>query len=152
MKEINIEKTKLLEVIRANRDRHLADYTTAMREYVLEITEDVHGLGKELLQFKNTVDTLDTSVAVSADDLKTFTTALTKVSSAWYQKAGCHTQPVSFAKEYDSIIRKLELSHDEIIQLSDAEFEKYVMDNWQWKQEFTNQTIGYLAKANNARV
>jgi hypothetical protein len=41
-------------------------------------------------------------------------------------------EPQDHTQDYDRVIRMLEMSVDDEIELSASEFDQYVMDNWQW--------------------
>lgn len=42
-------------------------------------------------------------------------------------------EPIDQTAEYDKIIRQLEMEVRDEVELSDEEFNNYVMDNWRWK-------------------
>lgn len=52
-------------------------------------------------------------------------------------------QPMDQTKEYDRVIKMLELSVDVQQFLTPVEFAQYVMDDWSWKQQFTASTVNY---------
>lgn len=52
-------------------------------------------------------------------------------------------KPVSYESDYLTIEKQLSLSLDEEITLEPEDFEKFVMDNWKWKNSFTITTSGY---------
>jgi hypothetical protein len=47
-------------------------------------------------------------------------------------------------KDYDRVIRMLEMTVDEIITIGAVEFQQYVMDDWTWKEQFTASNSAYL--------
>lgn len=51
-------------------------------------------------------------------------------------------QPVEHMKDYDRIIKMLELTTQKTIELDEQDFGQYVLDDWSWKREFlaTNST------------
>lgn len=78
------------------------------------------------------------------DALKAF--KKTKVlNNLWIQA------PVNNTKEYDKVIAILEFSVDEIIELEIPDFEKYVLDNWQWKDQVFAGNNAYAALSGKAR-
>lgn len=56
-------------------------------------------------------------------------------------------EPVDQTKEYQKAIRQLELSTEEVITLSEHEFDCLVMDNWNWKVSFSAANSRYTVKA-----
>ena len=45
-------------------------------------------------------------------------------------------KPTSYAKNYEQVIKQLEYSSDEIINLSSTEFQNYVLDEWTFSFHF----------------
>ena len=58
-------------------------------------------------------------------------------------------KPVSYQKDYESAIRKLNLTDDEEISLDDTLFESLVEDNWDWKQTFSYSNSTYAIGGSN---
>jgi len=52
-------------------------------------------------------------------------------------------QPRSHLREYDQAIRMVEMSTDTKITLSNREFAEFVMDEWDWKQQFDLMKTAY---------
>jgi hypothetical protein len=52
--------------------------------------------------------------------------------------------PVDSSKDYEKAIRMIEMTQDEIIELDENQFDKLVMDNWEWKEQLalTSQMYG----------
>lgn len=55
--------------------------------------------------------------------------------------------PVNHTKDYDRIIRMVEMSVADEIELSQRDFSAYVMDDWTWKQQFLTSNSTYSATA-----
>ena len=51
-------------------------------------------------------------------------------------------EPQDHTESYDTVIHMLEMCVDDVVEISMHEFDNYVRDNWQWKQQFsaTNST------------
>lgn len=45
--------------------------------------------------------------------------------------------PIDQTSDYDRVIRMMEMSIHEAIELSEHEFAQYVMDDWAWKKNVT---------------
>ena len=56
-------------------------------------------------------------------------------------------EPQDQTADYDRAIRMMEMSEDEIIEISELDFECYVLDNWAWKKNFLISNMGYSATA-----
>lgn len=55
-------------------------------------------------------------------------------------------RPREYLKEYDRAITMLEMSKDEILEISLQDFDQLVMDNWSWQQTFSSVTKVYNSK------
>lgn len=49
-------------------------------------------------------------------------------------------KPKEFLREYDRAITMLEMSKEEILEISSQDFNQFVMDDWQWQDTFKNST------------
>lgn len=55
-------------------------------------------------------------------------------------------EPEDHTKDYDRIITMLVMSVDPVIELDQATFAMYVMDQWQWSASFAANTISYTSR------
>ena len=55
--------------------------------------------------------------------------------------------PVDQTREYNKIIRMLEMSVDDEAELTQTEFAQYVMDDWTWKKQFSHTNSMYTVAA-----
>ncbi len=55
-------------------------------------------------------------------------------------------EPESHVLDYDRVLRMLELSIDDEIELDEQDFDRYVMDNWEWNRAFQTSTVAYLSQ------
>lgn len=117
MKSVKINTKKLLEVIKANRETHIKEYDTAVVEYRKDAIAE---LAANLKQAKSGGEIIHHISIV---------------------------QPQNYSETYNTAIRMLELSEDEVTELSMSEFQQYVEDNWHWKGAFLASTSMYNAKA-----
>ena len=46
---------------------------------------------------------------------------------------------------YERAIRMAEMSQDEVVELDAGSFDRLVMDNWEWKQQFASTTAAYTS-------
>lgn len=106
MRNVRIEKNKLQEAVQKNRDAHRGEFEKACEDYKGAC---VHYLEKQIEQVK-------AGVIVEQ-----------------YMRI---PQPEDHTEDYDRILRMLEMSEDEIIELNEPEFAQYVMDDWGWKGNF----------------
>lgn len=113
MQEITVSKAVLLEKLKANRDEH--------RKIFLEAQEGFR---------KAVIAELDSMLADARDGKK-------------IRKMVTLIDPVDQTADYDRAIKMLEMSIDTNIQLSEHDFQSYVLDEWQWKSRFDSSNVGY---------
>lgn len=56
-------------------------------------------------------------------------------------------QPMDQTQEYDQAIAMCEMSVDDEITLSHENFSCYILDKWNWRDQFIASNSGYSAKA-----
>jgi len=116
MKDVKIAKNELLKIIRENHAIHKKDVDDAITGYRMEVTEK-----------------LEEALAQAKEGTK-FVTNLNLI------------EPISHVKDYEKIIRMLELSVDDEIVLNNQEFTMYVLDEWAWKEQARFINSSYSSK------
>ncbi len=53
------------------------------------------------------------------------------------------TEPTHHLKDYDRVLKMLELSTEEVWQISEDQFGNYVMDEWSWTTHFSVTNAAY---------
>lgn len=118
MNSVNMDREKLLEIVRENLVKHMSQYEEAVVDYkalVLKITQHNLKVAKtaDMAEFKN---------------FKSLPAA-----------------PISYKDSYNRAIRMLELSVDSVIELEEHIFNQLVLDEWDWKHQFVGATMSYKA-------
>jgi hypothetical protein len=125
-REVKVRRGELLEVLRKNRERHIRDYKAACagyREQALKrIDEIFHDLRAKITGLKD-----GQTIAVVG------------------LQFGLNV-PQSHEKAYDQIIRMMEMSVDDEITLTCSQFACFVMDDWDWKEQWSASNATYLGK------
>lgn len=116
--KVTIKRGELLAAIRSNREVHAKDYTEALAGFKVAFIEECENL-----------------------------LALAKAGNTEKQVIGLST-PQDHTKDYDRVIRMLEMSTAEEITVSEDQFSKYVLDEWAWQRDFAATKMRYL---NNGR-
>ena len=111
--ETEVKVEELLEILRGNRDSHLETFNQAMDGYRLE--------WMEILERR-------------LSDIQTG-----KPIQMWVHIA----EPKNQTKDYERVIRMLELEVNETWVLDESDFAQYVEDDWIWSREF-RETSTYL--------
>ncbi len=109
MKEVKIKVSELLKILEDNRAVHAEVYDQACYDRVDAFKDKIFELYKE-----------------TSDPL-------------WVPKVPTElsfAMPPCNLDSYDRVIQMCKLSDDEVITLSQAEFDNYVRDEWHWKGHF----------------
>ena len=116
MKQVTVKQNELLEILRENRETHKTDYEDAYAGY------------------------LETCAETLAEMLKGFKAGNLEIVQ-WTE-----FPPQSQVKDYDRVIRMLELSVDSEIELAADEFANFVQDDWHWKENWILSNSNYIGK------
>ena len=116
MKSVKINRDELLQIVRDNKQKHIQEYNEAVEDYIV-LVEKIYQDNLKLAETK---------------DLQQF------------EKIRHRPQaPTSYEDSYVRAIRMLELSTEEIIEVDSLTFNQLVLDEWQWKQQFTTLSSSY---------
>ena len=120
MNAIKMKRLELLEIVRANKEKHIAEFLEAIQDYKVLILQIAQGN----LKLAKTADLAD----------------FKKIKST-------PSAPVSYEDSYKRAIRMLELSIEDVIEIEEDVFNQLVLDEWSWKHSFTASTMSYKAGA-----
>lgn len=115
---IKISKDKLLSKLKENLSSHIETHKKALEAWKLKASEFVSTAPDKILKGEIT-------------DIRSYVSRVDDI-------------PTSYAKSYESVIKMLEYSIDEVIELDHSDFGRYVEDNWEWKQSFAANSHKYL--------
>jgi hypothetical protein len=115
-KAIRVKRGELLDVLRKNRAAHRETFERATIGYR-----------------KRAIEELDASLRDAKEGKK-------------IRRTISLVEPMDQTKDYDRVIRMLEMSVDEVIVIGAHEFQQYVMDDWSWKEAFTSSNSAYLGE------
>jgi hypothetical protein len=117
MSTVTVKKDELLATVRANRETH--------RTIFLEAVQGFRAKAIEMLD-----ERLKDAVAGRRIDISIHL-----------------PRPVDQTRDYDKVIKMLEMSVDDEIELTQNEFTQYVMDDWSWKKQFSAVNKTYTVSA-----
>ena len=123
MKSVKVNKNELLGVVRANKEKHVAEYNEAMEDYkeiVIKIAE------------KNVKIAQKNRLKAKAGNI-----------SGFDRLESLPTQPVSYETEYNRAIRMLEMSVEVEMEIESAVFNQLALDEWGWKNSFNINATTY---------
>lgn len=116
MNAIKMKRLELLEIVKANQIKHIAEYNETVADYKLLVLK----IAKNNLAL------------VKGGDLE----QIAKVKNF-------PAKPVSYEDSYYRAIRMLELSIEEVIEVEEDVFNQLVLDEWHWKHSFTTMSSTY---------
>jgi hypothetical protein len=117
MKNQIVDKAKLLAILKTNRERHKAVFDEAVAGYKAQATR----LLKEHLLRVQRGRNVRVHVVL--------------------------TQPVNQTRSYDRVIGMLEMAIANEVELSEEDYQQYVMDDWSWKEDFLTSNAQYSSTA-----
>jgi len=116
MNSLSYNRGELLKIRKENRGKHKKEYDKALPKYWSELRKAFQGKIKELKK-----KDLGMNLYINLP------------------------QPREYLSEYDTTIRMLEMTTLLEVELSSHDFERFVMDEWEWKENFSNSTSIYNA-------
>lgn len=114
MRTVTVNKEDFLTRVRENRDNHRAVFEEALEGYRKRL----------MLELEHRVCDVKRGRVIN-------------------QYIGL-PEPEDHTDDYDRILTMVEMSIDGTVDLSENEFAMYVMDQWDWKQSFTESTYRYV--------
>lgn len=113
MDSIKVDKAKLLDKLRENRAKHSDQFTKAAAGYRAKVIEVLE-------------ERLTEARSGKSPNLQFYLPL-----------------PIDQTKAYDRVIGMLEMSLDDVIELEEQEYQKYVMDEWSWSAQATTTNTMY---------
>lgn len=113
MTKVKMRRSTLLEQVRQNRKRHRKVFEEAQVGYRAAVIKE-----------------LDVMLSEARSGRR-----IRRVVSL--------AEPVDQTREYDRVIRMLEMTEEEQFELTELEFSQYVMDDWSWKSAFLTSNMRY---------
>lgn len=112
--EVTCKKQELLDALKLNREKHLAEYREAFQGW------------REAVRARLVV--LLDEVVTSDED--------------WIPSIG-YPKPTSHVDDYDRVLRMLQMSVEDAITLREDQFACYVLDDWHWKGDHRAVSSAY---------
>ncbi len=125
MRDVKVKREELLHTIRENSQKHIDDYEAAIKGYKK----------MALTKVKETTDRITKQVE-SLEEGEMLRTVGYMINL---------TVPENHAKDYDQVIKMLEMCVEAVVVVGSQEFACYVMDDWDWKEDFRETTRMYGA-------
>jgi hypothetical protein len=112
--KVTVKKSDLLEALTKNRTVHAAEYKESFEGYKVAFVDEANKL-------------------------------LAKAQRGEFEKTTINcAPPQDHTKDYDRVIRMLEMSTADEWTISESQFTQYVLDEWAWQREFTTSKSRYM--------
>lgn len=121
MREVKIEKSRLLDVLKTNKKAHEDAFHEASEAFYKNFIEDLQSVTRDVTEKKSNYE----------GAMKIFRE---------------ERPPLGHCDEYERQIRMLEFDTREVVDLTQEEFTKFVMDEWSWKEEFAASYLSTTGK------
>jgi hypothetical protein len=118
MQNVYLNRDELLPIVKENKQKHDNIFSTAVSGYWVKAEEILNGK----LNKVKAKQQVDNYLGLS--------------------------YPEDHSDEYDRVIRMLELSSDDKIQLTSSEFDCYVRNQWNWRKAFLTVNSTYISDWN----
>ena len=122
MKTVRVNKKELLDVLVENRKKHKIEYKDSIKAYRVKAADL---LNKELQKI------------VAGKKFETYFDL---------------NKPTSHEKDYDLVIKMVEMSVDDVLELEQQEFNQLVNDEWTWKSSFRLSIYSNIAYSGSSGV
>ena len=116
MQQVTVDKTEFVERVQKNRGRHRTVFERALDGYRARMVAELERRIEDLRRGRR----VDQYIGLP--------------------------EPEDHTADYDRVLTMAEMSIHDTVELSQDEFAMYVMDQWRWKQDFTETTARYLGR------
>lgn len=116
MESVVVDKAKLLEKLKENRELHKREYDEAVIKHRDEVITEL----QKRLRDIEAGEKIDLSFNLPT--------------------------PREFLDSFDEAIAMLEWEQGETVELEQHDFQRYVMNKWEWRQQFQASTALYNAR------
>lgn len=140
---VRVNRLKLLETLKTNRERHLTVFNEAMAGYkelaLAKIEEAFVGLDTRLQSRKKAmIAKIEEFTPATADNFSDYFVIVEQVAVNL-------KLPVSYVDAYDAAIDMAAFDTREELDLSGAEFQCFCRDVWDWTYEFATVNSTYTS-------
>ena len=116
MNTVKVKREELLTKVRSNRDAHRELFLKAQEGYRKLVIEELDRMLEDARKGRP------------------------------IQRSVTLTEPSNHVKDYDRVITMLEMSVDDTVTLDAHDFDRYVMDNWDWSRFALATNTAYAAE------
>jgi len=116
MKTVRIKRSELTSALESNLKQHRSDLEESLANYRKLCLKKLSDYAKRIRAGENT-------------------------------KIGFfETPPEDHSEDYETVLAMLSMSQDDVIEIEQADFRRYVMDQWEWQEEWKAKSMQYLRR------
>ena len=138
---VEVDREQLVAILTTNREKHLKDYREAVAGYREAAIEKLTK-GYEFAKQK-----LENNLKIAKAKIEQFDEANPRASSDYLDLVEGQSVelkvPRNFCKEYDAAIDMAKWDVRKTLELTHAEFQCFVRDEWLWSNEFLAVSASY---------
>lgn len=139
--QILIKKDDLLKELKLNKDAHDELFAEVKKGYYEKVKEELTQKAKKAVQYAKFLKKAIKQVDPTTDKAIVFNS-----NAEFYGLMSLSTTfPENHEADYIRAIRMVELSAQEHFTLSQVDFERYVLNNWSWKDSFLSSAFQYAS-------
>ena len=117
MPKIRVGKPKLVAILKTNRDAHRSIFIESQKGFR-----------------KVVIDELESRLKLARSG---------KRIDQYFHLP----EPEDHTRDYDRVISMLQMDLTDTVELSEADYSQYVLDDWQWKRQFLGTNRAYSMQA-----
>lgn len=136
---VTVNRIKLLETLKANRDKHQSDYHDSLAGYKEQAKD---ALAKKVERARQSIDDNAEIISRKIDKFDP-EEPLANTVIVMQQISFQLEVPKDHTRSYDVAIQMAEWEVGETIELTQSQFQCFVMDDWDWKQKFEHLNKSY---------
>jgi hypothetical protein len=127
--EFEFDRQEIIGRVTANRDRHVKEYALALRGYQADMEQEARALAEKASKI--------------ARQAKRGT-----LTPEGEHRHGFHFEaeaPKLFERDYNRVLAMLEMTPTDSVSLTEQDFARFVLDDWEWKKDFDHmfRTYGF---------
>jgi len=133
MQTMQVKTDELLNIIKSNRDKHQNDFNKTLEGYKI--------------QMKATANAVAAAYNRNANILRDFDPNREKDMPHFprLENMSLHLkEPQCYVSSYNNAIKMLEICATPEVELTMDDAEKYLSDNWSWKEDFSTCSGMYI--------
>lgn len=135
-----VDRTKLIEQLKKNREHHKTAYEAALKGWAKQYADALKEYKAQLIEHGNEC----TALEVKLREAETPANIEEIENLTLLSRFSFPVRPESHVQEYTEIIARMSLSLDAHIYLSHRDFQQFVLDRWDWTEQFAATASNYL--------